>query len=185
MPEAILQVDDGTEFRSVVTKYFHNNNVMIRRGLPNRHRQIATVEAYNGIIARTIFYALHEEELETGGTATAWVDNLPQIISIINNKMKKDKDAEMKKPIDLKGRCSGASCELLKVGDEVRRILDQPRDPGTGTKLTGNFRVTDTRWENEIHQITAIILHPAQPPMYKLSNLKNVLYTRNQLQVVN
>ena len=57
---------------------------MIRRGRPGRHRQQAHVESRNAIIGRMIFYKLHQEELKTGKTATAWTQYLPTIVKIIN-----------------------------------------------------------------------------------------------------
>lgn len=183
-PKALLQVDSGTEFKGSVERWFSSQNVMIRRGLPDRHRQQANVEAYNGTIARGIFYALHEKELKTHRTETAWVENLPKIIKIINEHMKKVKANDKKKKVDLDVRCEGDSCVILEKGTKVRRILDAPRDPGTGIKVPGKFRKTDTRWENKIRTITAVILQPANPPLYRVSGLRNVLYTKNQLQVV-
>lgn len=182
IPKALLQVDDGGEFKGAVTKYFRDHNVMIRRGRPGRHRQIATVEAYIGVIARAIFYALHTQEIKTKKVATSWVNNLPKIIKIINKKKSAEKKREKVTSKDLAGRCEGISCELLKVGDRVRVQLDRPRD-ATGN-LPGKFRITDLRWENKERKITAIILHPGQPPLYRVSGLKNVLYTRNQLQLI-
>ena len=184
IPKALLQIDNGTEFNGPVAKWFSDNKVMIRRGKPDRHRQQANVEAYNGTIARAIFYDLHEKELKSKQTERAWIKNLPIIINLINKHMKKVKQAEKKKPVDMDVRCEGDSCMLLQKGTKVRRILDAPNDPGTDTRLKGKFRKTDTRWENEVRTVTKIILHPAQPPMYGLSGLKNVLYTKPQLQVV-
>lgn len=185
IPKAILQIDNGAEFNGKVAKWFSDNKVMIRRGRPGRHRQQANVESLNGIIARAIFYALHTEELKTNETAKAWTQNLPKIIKIINDHRKKQNKLKSKKPIDLDVRCEGDSCTLLKKGQKVRRILDEPKDPGTNTKLSGKFRKTDTRWENESRTIEGVILHPAQSPMYKISGMRNTLYTRNQLQLVN
>jgi hypothetical protein len=184
IPKALLQIDKGSEFNGPVAKYFSNNKVMIRRGQTGRHRQQANVESFNGIIARAIFYALHTEELKTGEKATEWTDNLPKIIKIINKHVKVEKKKEKSKPADTDIRCTGQACILLNKGQKVRKILDEPKDPGTQTKLAGKFRKTDTRWENQIRTIDAIILHPAQPPLYKLSGLKNVLFTKAQLQTI-
>lgn len=184
IPKAILQIDNGTEFNGVVAKYFSENNVMIRRGQPGRHRQQANVESYNATIARAIFYSLHEKELKTKKPETEWTENLPEIIKIINRHVKKTRIALKKKPISMDARCEGVSCRLLEKGTKVRRQLDEPIDPGSNVKLTGKFRKTDTRWENEVRTITGVHLHPNQPPLYQLSGLKKVLYTRNQLSLV-
>jgi hypothetical protein len=184
IPKALLQVDQGTEFKGNVANWFSDNNVMIRRGQAGRHRQQANVEAKNKIIARALFLDMHEKELETGETVTDWVENLPQVIKIINNHTKKTKKHKYEPFKDTDIRCDGKSCTLLKKGTKVRRILDEPRDPGTNTKLIGKFRATDTRWENKERKIEGVILHPDQPPMYQISGMHNVLYTREQLQII-
>lgn len=184
IPKALLQIDQGTEFNGPTAQYFTDNNVMIRRAKVARHRQVAKVEAYNGVIARAIFFALHEEELKTKEVATSWTHNLPEIIDIINKHMKEKRKAQLRKsPPDLSGKCEGQSCNLLSVGQNVRVISEEPKDT-TGIKLKGRFRTTDVRWEPEVRQIDEVVLKPGQPPMYKITGIPKVNYTYNQLHIV-
>jgi hypothetical protein len=121
--------------------------------------------------------------LATNEVATSWIKNLPKIITIINKKKAIDKEKEVNKPINLNGRCEGDSCNILEIGQKVRLISDQPRD-STGNKLKGKHRVTDLRWEPTIRVIDNVQLMPSQPPMYSVKDKKFVLYTRNQLSLV-
>jgi hypothetical protein len=185
MPKALIQFDQGTEFKTIIGKYFSDNLVMVRRAKVGRHRQQATVEAYNGLIARAIFYDLHEKELASGQTEVKWIHNIKEIISIINDHMKEVRKVERKnlKTKEPSGRCAGKSCLILTAGQRVRIIAEKPED-STGVKLTGTFRKTDLRWEIPIRTIEEVILKPNQPPLYKINGIRNTNYTFNQLQVV-
>ena len=183
----LLQSDSGTEFKNrEFIQYFRDQGVHIRFGLVNRHRQQSVVERLNGIIARAIFHNLHRQELETGQTQSAWKDDLKTIIKIINMKVKARKDY-LKKPENIPPlRCEGNSCNVLEIGTKVRVISDQPTEL-TGIKLKGKHRITDIRWDPKEREIIALSLRPDQPPMYRVSgkDVKDVSYTKEQLQVVN
>ena len=178
-----LEVDDGSEFKSIFKKYFEHNLIKItmRVSKPNRSRMQCVVERYNGMIAKAIFEILHALEIQTGETQTQWVEDLQIIVSEINKRAKKRVAKALKMNSD--PRCEGISCELLYVGDTVRVISDQPRDT-TGIKLHGKHRITDIRWEPKEHDIIQVIIRPYQPPLYRVSDIPTVAYTRLQLQLV-
>lgn len=186
VPKALIQTDPGTEFGKSVKKYFNDQNIMYRYGKVGRSRQQAVVEAYNGTIAKAIFHKLHEDELETGETATAWKDDLPKIIKIMNAHVRKLAAARRKgiKKMSKDVRCEDTSCKLIPVGTKVRVIAEKPVD-STGVKLKGGFRKTDLRWELPVRTIESVKLQPYQPPLYRISGIEKVLYGRNQLQLVN
>ena len=179
-PSIFFQVDDGTEFKGDFTKYAEENNIAIRRALPNRHRQQAVVEALNGTIARVIFELQNIEELGTRKVNKKWVKILPTVIEEYNGmiKEKKPKKETMGKPT-----CAGDGCNLFQEGDSVRVILDYPINIATGKKLDGKFRKTDIRWSEEIHKIENIVIAPNQPPLYQVKGIK-ANYTKNQLKKV-
>lgn len=181
----LIQVDDGTEFKGAVIQYFKENNVMMRQGKPNRHRQQSIVERNNATIARAVFTLLHAREIETGETQREWTADLPTILEEMNKRAKKN---QSKRTSNLKStkpdlRCEGDSCKLLEIGTAVYVISDQPTEY-TGIKLKGKHRATDLRWDPTPRKVTDIVLRPYQPPMYRVSGLQRVLYTRNQLQVI-
>ena len=183
LPTALLQVDDGAEFKGACAKYFTDNKVMVRYAQPGRHRQQAVVESNNGTIARALFYAQHEEELKTKKVSKKWTKNLPLVVELINKNAKKRMEALKKQPLNLDVRCEGDACKMLEQGTKVRVLLDGPRDPGTGTKLRGKFRKTDTRWDVEERKIESVVLMANQPPLYSVTG-KSALYNRNQLQII-
>ena len=77
-------------------------------------------------------------------------------------------------------RSKGRSCKVLKYRTQVRVALDYPNDI-KGKRLYGKFRKSDMRWERTPRKITKIVLKSGQPPLYKVSGIGNVLYTRGQL----
>lgn len=178
LPKAILQVDSGTEFKSVVKKYFTDNKIYVKYGKPDRHKQQAIVESKNGTIAKGLFKPMYEKEIETGKINTEWVDNLKHIIKLINDNSFKPKQTASKSPV-----CEGDSCKLLEIGTNVRIILDAPKEYLTGQKLHGKFRATDPRWSTEVYKITDIIVKPNSPPLYLVNGIKNTAFTKNELQV--
>ena len=175
-----LQVDEGTEFKGEFTKYAEENKIAIRRALPNRHRQQAVVEAFNGTIARVIFELQNIEELGTRKVNKKWVKILPIVIKEYNEMIKENKP---KKETIGKPKCDGDSCNLFQEGDNVRVILDYPINIATGKKLDGKFRKTDIRWSEKVHKIENIVIAPNQPPLYQLEGIQ-ANYTKNQLKKV-
>ena len=90
MPSS-LEFDQGSEFKSVVTEYLEDNGVKIRRAKPYRHRQQAIVERKNQTIGTALHKRMTEEELQLGIPSTQWVDDLPELITNINDHVKKKK----------------------------------------------------------------------------------------------
>ena len=179
-PTIFFQVDSGTEFISEFTKYAEQNQIAIRRALPNRHRQQAVIEALNGTIARVIFELQNIEELGTRKVNKKWIKALPTVVKEYNEMIKENKP---KKETIGKAKCEGDACNLLQEGDSVRVILDYPINIATGKKLDGKFRKTDIRWSEKIHKIENIVIAPNQPPLYQLEGIQ-ANYTKNQLKKV-
>ena len=65
----------------------------------------------------------------------------------------------------------------------VRVISEEPRNI-KGEKQHGKFRAGDIRWEQQPWKLAQYSLRPGQPPMYLVEGIKNVAYTKNQLQIV-
>lgn len=184
LPTTMLQVDSGSEFKGVVAQHFKDNNIIVKVAKAGRHRQVALVEAYNGVIAKALFNAMYAKEIETNKTNKNWVDNLPKVIKLINkNVQKKQKKFRKLRKLDKSPSCDGDSCKLLEIGTKVHAILDEPREYIGNKKLIGKFRATDMRFDPIERKVEQIILRPNNPPMYKVSGIKHVAYTKNQLQI--
>lgn len=182
-----LKVDNGGEFKRHTQTLMNQHKTIIKRGLAGRHRQQALAERKNKTIGTMIHKKIAHDELQTGQASSQWVADLPLILNAINKKVKQSIDKINKQPkteMDYAPRVMGDAQKLLKVGDKVRRILDEPRNVNQQDKLSGKFRSSDQRWSKETYTIRFVLLKPNQPPMYMLDNLENVAYTKNQLQPI-
>ena len=81
-------------------------------------------------------------------------------------------------------KCKGSTCELLTVGALVPIPLDMPRGIVKGERLVGEFRAGDIRYEAKPRKIEQVYINPGQPPMYRVTGLRNVAYTKEELQVL-
>lgn len=179
-PTIFLKVDNGGEFKKSFDQYFKSNGIIIKRGLPNRHRQQGLVEWLNYIIGRSIFAFQNQKEDQTKEENTEWVKNLSKIISEYNKyiKGKKLNPERLKK---LKPKFDDGP--ILEVGTLARRQLDYPEDI-KGKKISGKFRATDKRWEEKPRKIVDVFISPGQPVLYRLQGIQGASYTKNQLQLV-
>jgi len=133
-----IGINAGTEFRGDVEKFLVNDlKIKIKRALPQRHRQQAVVENRNKQIGKIILMRQTAEELITGEPATAWVEDLPEVIQEVNTKRKKKKPKKKKKKKTNDILWHGDACDLIEQGTKVRAMLDAPRDVIQGKRLPG------------------------------------------------
>jgi len=173
----IMSVDDGNEFKGDVKKWLMNNDIMLKVAKPQRHRQVAVVEAKNKVIGKKLFKRMIQQELLTGVQSNAWVEDLPNVVKELNVIAKSKKIKQQETDYS----CIGNDCKLLNEGDKVRKAFDAPRDVISGKRLPGTFRETDIRWTIEPHTISKVSFIPGQPPLYSLDNDDTTMYTKNQL----
>ncbi len=186
-----LEVDPGTEFKGTVAKWLQENNVRIRVGKTARHRQQGLVERRIQIIGTAIHKRQAAEELLTSEPATAWVDDLPKIITAMNKKTKTQKFQQKpsKLPDEPTFEPGSDARHLLKQGTKVRVMLERPQGV-QGDKLHGKFRSGDIRWSPNERVVKQILLNPGQPPLYLLDGnvgphkVELVAYTKAQLQEI-
>jgi hypothetical protein len=172
----ILEVDNGSEFKGETGIFLKDKGIKIHVGLTNRHRSQGLVESKNQVIGKIISQIQSYNELKSGKISKTWVDDLPQIISMINEALPEPLTKE-KNMLPLHSK---SNQDLLSIGDKVRILLDYPQDI-TGKKLIGKFRSGDIRFTREIYEIREVILKPSYPPLY-LTNKDNVARTIQQLQ---
>lgn len=175
-----LEVDDGTEFKGDFEKEMKKLNIFIRHKKPGRSRQQAAVEGMNSIIGKLLNRAMLVDEMHTNETSKSWVEHLPRAVELMNKRLThKPKDYSNKEV-----RCKDDACDALVVGTKVRVMLDKPRDYATNKTLHGKFRTGDIRFDPTIREVIQILLKPGQPPLYLISGVPHVGYTKNQLQIV-
>ena len=176
IPKWSIQLDSGSEFKSVVKQYFDEKGVLIKVGKVDRSRHQAMSENRNKILAKALFQKQVGNEILTGKTNTDWVDDVQTVLDAINDhereqyqikKTRLEKREKLGKNIPYIPK----NTVILEVGTKVRVILDKPKGV-LGEKLHGNaFRATDIKWNPQISKITNIILTPNQPVMYQVDNL--------------
>ena len=194
-----MQTDAGKEFVGDAARaFFKARGIALRVGKPGRSRQQAMVESHNGQITKMITLRQNEEELITGEPSREWIADIPLIISLLNEDLGRSPQSEADigdEPVCSKSEAwkkkgkgkrpnEMPTCDLLPKGTKVRAVLDKPVSLADGKKLIGKFRVGDARWEKKVRTIVQQILKPGNPPLYLVSERKNVAYTRAQLQVV-
>jgi len=178
-PKFQVQVDAGSEFKSIVKEYFKSKNIFVRAAQVGRHRQVAMVEGMNGIIGKALLMRQAAQELQTGEVSTEWIAFLPKVIKAMNQYLRMNKPRTMSDEI----KCKGDACNVMEEGTKVRVALDAPQS-ALDKKEYGTFRKADIRFDKTPRTIDHVLLIPEQPPMYTISGKRNVAYTKNQLQVL-
>ena len=126
----VFQRDNGSEFKSEVTKLLEKHNVDIRRATTKyKHTHTAFVEAFNKELAKLLFKPMDAQELQDSEkVSTIWVKNLNKTVNKMNNTVSstigmKPKDAIKldTAPLDKK-----YSEETILPKDGLYRYLYQP-----------------------------------------------------------
>jgi transposase InsO family protein len=184
-PILMIQTDNGSEFKKDFYNYVKNDlKVILKYGKPYRSRQQALVERMNYVISKSIGRIQLAIEMNTNEISTEWVNFLPMIIKTLNeNILRPNPRAE--KTLPPQCRKNKGDCILLNEGQKVRIILEKPINTITEKReADSRWRITDTRWSNNIYTIEQIILRSGQPPFYRVNGINNAVYTRRQLQPV-
>ena len=87
----LMQVDQGTEFKSHFSQLLLRHRVLIRRGIPGVHRAQAIVESFNKQLAERLFSYQYSKELAScsGERNTEWVRRLKHVIEAMNGEVSK------------------------------------------------------------------------------------------------
>jgi len=176
-----ITFDKGHEFQGdAIIKYFKSNGTNVKYALTGRSRQLANVERANQKIATVLFKRMVSQELITGEPDKQWVDDLKGLIEVLNEHKKKPLAHEIN-PLPIVDEYSG---NLMKIGQNVRLLLDYPINTTNNARLNGKFRSSDIRWSPKTYIIDEVLLKPGFPPMYLTSNHDDVARTKNQLALV-
>ena len=99
----MFQCDNGSEFKSDVTKLLEKHNVDIRRTTTKyKHTHTAFVEAFNKELAKLLFKPMDAQELEDPEkVSTILVKNLNSIVNKMNNTKSSMMDMKPKDAIKL------------------------------------------------------------------------------------
>lgn len=176
-----ITFDKGNEFKGDdIVNYLKSNGTNVKYALTGRSRQLANVERANQKIASVLFKRMTSQELITGETDKHWVSDLPELIQVLNEHKKKPLLHEIN-PFPIVDEYSG---NLLKMGQNVRLLLDYPINTTNNARLNGKFRSSDIRWSPKTYKVNEVLLKPGFVPMYLTSANDNVARTKNQLSKV-
>ena len=178
-----LMVDDGHEFKGLVSKLMSKNEVRIRRAQPGHHRSQAFVESFNRRLAERLFRKQAQEELDSNRDSRAWVAVLPAVVADMNDTVTRmtglppAKAIKMAK-VPLLTEKAPLSETLLPIGTMVY-VATNEEDP----KDVGRRRATDPWWTHKPYPILRRVSEPGQPTLYYTAFSKHG-FTRSQLRPV-
>jgi transposase InsO family protein len=181
---ATIYTDPGAEFKNEnFVDYMDDHDIVVRHSMTNRHQQMGVVEYYNHLLTKSLGTKMTAETLETKNRSTSWVKDVPKLIKKLN-----EKSFTVEKP-DVASFFTDPPLpdkrESLQVGSVVRVRLQQPKDVLTGKRLHGTFRNSDVRWEQDLTEITSVLMLPAQKNVrYMVKKYNNVSFIKKELMEV-
>jgi hypothetical protein len=89
-PYASIKTDGGLEFKDVFHKYLHDESILHKVSLPDRHKSMSMVESLNRQLARLINGYLNTHEREKNKTFKNWLPAIPIIRTELNAYRKKN-----------------------------------------------------------------------------------------------
>lgn len=180
-PKASIRTDNGSEFKSVVTKYMNENNILHLWALPYRHKQNANVENANKQINRVLVTYMSTMSSKLGVDYNEWTDIVDDLRHAINEMKKHPKDVDLEKyvpkPLLLEHE------PKYNVGDMVFRRLEKPVDKYNNVLTDSRWRVGDIRYEiNEPRKVIKVLAYTSRDTWrYILADLPNVSYAEAEL----
>ena len=180
MPQT-LSFDGGNEFKGAnLLKYLKENHINVKVSEAGRHRSRGTVEQANAKLGAVIHKLQANQELLTGVIKKDWAEDLKDLVKFFNE----HRPPPITNNNNNEVLSTDYSGNMLKMGTEVRTLLNHPINTYNGGSLPGKFRKSDIRWSTDIEPITNVLITPNMPIMYNVDDNENIAYTKQQLQVV-
>ena len=168
----VFQCDNGTEFKSGVTKLLEKHNVKINRMTTKyKHTHTAFVKNLNKVLVKNSFKIQDAQELnDSEKVSFTWVKHLYQLIDDLNN-MKtqmidmKPKDAIKLKDMTIIRREKYLAEEKLPENGMYRYLLLPSEENEDKRK-----RATDNVWSRKTFRLNKIVEKTGNRVMYYLSD---------------
>jgi hypothetical protein len=181
MPKASIRTDNGGEFKSVVDKYFYDNNILHLWSLADRHKQMSNVENLNKQVVRVLYTYLQNKSMELQTDYVEWTDIIDELRHNLNDAKKHPKDVDLNKYVPSEINMDHEP--KFKKDDLVYRRLEVPVDK-FGNKLHNTkFRQGENRYEMIPRKIIQVLAYSSSPNpwRYILDTLENVSYAEAEL----
>jgi hypothetical protein len=179
-PLVRIIVDDGNEFYGEFEQYFKKRNILVKHLPAGKH--LGIVDSKIKVIGTALFHQMEQVEYKTNKVSKAWVKNLPEVITLLNEYTVEMKQKTKDKNPGGKDTLFPHNNKLLEIGTKVRYALFKPKDI-LGTTQSGKFRATDVKWSKDIHTVDNILLIPDSPVMYIINGFETEPFTREKLQI--
>lgn len=180
-PKASIRTDNGSEFKSVVNKYMHDNNILHLWSLPDRHKQTGNVENLNRQIGIVLMTYLSNMTEETGDDYNEWTDIVDKLRKGLNDMKKhpKNVDLDTYTPKDI----NITHDPKYKINDLVYRRSEVPVDKFGNKLANSKFRQGDLQFNlKEPRKIVRVVLYSSSNPYrYILADIPNVSYAEAEL----
>ena len=166
-----VQIDNGSEFKSDVTKLFEKHDVNIQRATTKyKHTHTAFVEALNKEVPKVLFKPQDAQELnDRDKVATTWLRYLPKTVSKLNNRKTQMIGMKPKEAIKLDRVKLVKAEEYPKEDtlplDGLYRYLYQPGEQHGDQRR----RATDLIWSKETYRLDRVIEDPRNRVLYYLA----------------
>ena len=197
-----IYVDGGSEYNNnVVKNYLTSRQIILQQTVPQRHNQLAIIDAYiyifnKIIVSITVYKEMDDniEEMETGrpwkrrlSITHNWAEYIKDAVDEMNKYIREDKPLSdfLKPPLIEKNE------KIYPLGLKVYKIMDVPYDPANKKLYADNKhkRVGDYRFypKPDIYTIDFVSLRPNQPIRYLIADkdgkrLNNVSYLQKELK---
>ena len=177
----VFQCDNGSEFKSDVTKLFEKHNVDIRRTTTKyNHTHTAFVEAFNKELAKLLFKPMDAQELQDPEKVlTIWVKNLNSIVNKMNNTKSSMIDMNPKDAIKLDTVQLDKTYpeESVLPEDGLYRYLYQPGEQHGDQKR----RATDFIWSKNTYRLDRVVQEPGNRVLYYLQDGPDKAFVSKEL----
>lgn len=183
LPYASIRTDNGNEFKGSFNKYLTDNGVLHKKNLPNRHKQMANVEALNKQVVRILFGYMNGKEKQLKRSYNEWTDIINIVRNDLNEYRKKTYDNPLPESTFDLGEVGEAK---FRLGDVVHYRLDWAENALGNKQPTPNFRVGDYRYSAVPKKIVNVsIFNDAPYYRYILDGMPNVSYSKYELILSN
>ena len=182
----VFQCDNGSEFKSEVTKLLEKNNVEINRATTKyKHGHTAFVEALNNVLAVNLFKVQDAQELnDPEKVSSTWVKHLHKLVDRLNDTKTqmtdmKQEDAIKMKEVPLVNQKSYPPEERLAGHGLYRFLLLPGEEHGDHQK-----RATDRLWSKKTYRLSEVIEKPGNRVMYYLQDGPERAFVKEELMSI-